>query len=129
MPYTASDCYYDGVSQSQPLILSLLEVCAVRYGRFFSKFITELIEISFFIIGTDAHRLRSVFSGRFIWFDRFEILKRNWAFKPNINISTYSRFQVNTNSFFLFSKSFVQKPATMLYNIIYVSSYNTNNQP
>ena len=30
-------------------------------GGFFSKFITEPIEIDFFIIGTDAHHLRSVF--------------------------------------------------------------------
>ena len=37
---------------------------------------------------------------RFESFDQFEILK-NGAFKPNINISTYSRFQVNTNCFFI----------------------------
>ena len=38
-----------------------LGVRAVQLRQFFSKFITELIEISFFIIETDAHRLKSVF--------------------------------------------------------------------
>ena len=52
-----------------------------------------------------------VFYGRFSQFGRFKILKKkpffnikkkNWSFKPNINISTCSRFQVNANCFYLF---------------------------
>ena len=76
----------------------------------------------FLIIGTDAHRLRLVFRpiavrlfcGRFGW---FEILKKkivfliikNWACKPNINISTCSRFQAKTNSFFYLASHLCKK--------------------
>ena len=39
------------------LFLFSLGVCTVRQGWFFSKFTTEPIEIDFFIIETNAHRL------------------------------------------------------------------------
>ena len=63
----------------------IVGLCVVWKGRFFSKFITELIEIGFFIIGIDAHRLGSVFrpiAVRFfvVWFGRFEILKKTIFF-------------------------------------------------
>ena len=37
-------------------------------GAVFSKFITKPIEIGFFIIRTDADRLRSVFRPIAVWF-------------------------------------------------------------
>ena len=51
-----------------------LGVCVVRLGRFFSKFITEPIDIGFFIIGIDAHHLRSVFRPIAVWFFMVSLL-------------------------------------------------------
>ena len=50
------DCHY-----------SLLGVCMVRLVQFFLKFITEPIEIGIYIIGTDAHRLKSIFWLIAVW--------------------------------------------------------------
>ena len=38
-----------------------LGVCTIRSAQCFAKFITELIEVGFLIIRTDAYRLGSVF--------------------------------------------------------------------
>ena len=38
-----------------------LGVCTIRSAQCFAKFITELIEVGFLIIRTNAYRLRSVF--------------------------------------------------------------------
>ena len=76
-------CFLNQLGRLKQFILG---VCAVRYGWFFSKFIIEPREIGFFIIGTDAHRLGSVFrpiavrffAVQFSRFGRFEILKKNY---------------------------------------------------
>ena len=44
-------------------------VCTVRSARFFLKFVTEPIRISFVIIKTDAYRLGSVFQPITVRFD------------------------------------------------------------
>ena len=43
-------------------------MCAVRLVLFFLEFVTELIEIDFLIIKTDAYRLWSVFQPIAVWF-------------------------------------------------------------
>ena len=50
------DCHY-----------SLLGVCMVRLVQFFLKFITKPIGIGIYIIGTDAHRLKSIFWLIAVW--------------------------------------------------------------
>ena len=44
-------------------------VCTVRWARFFLKFVTEPIRISFVIIKTDAYQLGSVFRPITVRFD------------------------------------------------------------
>ena len=83
----------------------------VRSVRFFSKFITEPIEIGFLIIRTDAHHLRSVFQPIAVPFfavgliglKLFKTLRKYKMFKLNINTPTCSKLQANTN-FYLFIK-------------------------
>ena len=95
-------------------------VCTVCLVRFFSKFITESIEIAFLIIGIDARCLQSVFRPIAVWFFavgligltdlKYEKKKKNfyfyflktWAPKPNINTSTYSRLQTSSKYKLLF---------------------------
>ena len=49
-------------------------VCMVRLARFFSKFVTEPIEIAFVIIKTDAYQLGSVFRPMAVRFDRLGLI-------------------------------------------------------
>ena len=53
---------------------SYLGVCAVRFARYFFKFVTEPIGIGFVIIKTDAYRLGSVFQPMAVRFDRLGLI-------------------------------------------------------
>ena len=78
-----------------------LGVRAVQLRQFFSKFITELIGIGFFIIETNAHRLRSVFRPIVVWFFVIGLIglkKKNYFFiyfnlKIGLSSPMYTTFQ------------------------------------
>ena len=92
-------------------------MCAVWSVRFFLKFITEPIGISIHIIGTDAHRLKSVFwpiacsflrSVQSVWnikitvyffIKKIGLLGPVLSIKKNYQYTTCSRFQEKCTNF------------------------------
>ena len=74
----------------------LVGLCTVQSARFFLKFITEPIEISFLIIRTDAYRLGLVFRHIAVRFNRFGCLELFFLDNTNTKVKTKNN---NTNNF------------------------------
>ena len=79
-----------------------LGVCTIRSAQCFAKFITELIEVGFLIIRTNAYRLRSVFrhiTVRFFAVGLIDLVGLKLFFYFSDNTNTKIKSKNITNNF------------------------------